>query len=97
MDRDIAIRNTHSQVVTIRADKYGFDADGNSVDIDEAKVNTEMAKLQAEYASQEYARKRKAEYDQLNQYEMQFDDQRDGTTTWVDAINAIKARHPKPE
>ena len=39
---------------------------------------------------------RKAEYDKLNQYEMQFDDQRDGTTTWVDAINAIKAAHPKP-
>ena len=38
---------------------------------------------------------RKAEYDQLNQFEMQFDDNRDGTTTWVDAINEIKGRHPK--
>lgn len=44
-----------------------------------------------------YKGKRKAEYDQLNQHEMQFDDQRDGTTTWVDAINAIKAKYPKPE
>jgi len=26
---------------------------------------------------------------------MQFDDNRDGTTTWVDAINEIKARYPK--
>ena len=42
-----------------------------------------------------YAEKRKAEYDQLNQFEMQFDDQRDGTTTWVDKINEIKSRHPK--
>ena len=42
-----------------------------------------------------YKEKRKAEYDQLNQFEMMFDDKRDGTTTWVDAINAIKARHPK--
>lgn len=49
----------------------------------------------AEYASLEYARKRKAEYDQLNQFEMQFDDQRDGTTTWVDKINEIKQRYPK--
>jgi hypothetical protein len=39
---------------------------------------------------------RQEEYAKLNQYEMQFDDQRDGTTTWVDAINAIKAAHPKP-
>jgi len=42
-----------------------------------------------------YKAKRKAEYDQLNQYEMMFDDKRDGTTTWVDAINAIKAKYPK--
>ena len=38
---------------------------------------------------------RKAEYDQLNQFEMIFDDDRDGTTTWVDKINEIKGRHPK--
>ncbi len=42
-----------------------------------------------------YKEKRKAEYDQLNQYEMQFDDQRDVTTTWVDKINEIKSRYPK--
>jgi len=54
-----------------------------------------VASLQAVYDSQEYARKRKAEYDQLNQFEMQFDDDRDGTTTWVDKINEIKARYPK--
>ena len=50
---------------------------------------------QAEYDSQAYARNRKAEYDQLNQFEMQFDDDRDSTTTWVDKINEIKGRHPK--
>jgi hypothetical protein len=54
-----------------------------------------VAALQAEYDSQAYARNRKAEYDQLNQFEMQFDDDRDGTTTWVDTINEIKGRHPK--
>jgi hypothetical protein len=54
-----------------------------------------VASLQAEYDSQEYARNRKAEYNQLNQFEMQFDDDRDGTTTWVDTINEIKGRHPK--
>ena len=54
-----------------------------------------VASLQAEYDSQEYARNRKAEYNQLNQFEMQFDDDRDGTTTWIDKINEIKGRHPK--
>ena len=51
---------------------------------------------QVELAKTQYKRDRKAEYDQLNQYEMMFDDKRDGTTTWVDAINAIKAKHQKP-
>jgi len=47
------------------------------------------------YIAQAYARSRKAEYDQLNQYEMQFDDKENSTTTWVDKINEIKGRHPK--
>ena len=55
-----------------------------------------VAALQAEYDSQAYARNRKAEYDQLNQFEMMFDDDRDSTSTWVDKINEIKGRHPKP-
>ena len=58
-------------------------------------ITTERERLQAVYDSQEYARNRKEEYDQLNQWEMHFDDQRDGTTTWVDKINEIKGRHPK--
>jgi len=61
----------------------------------QSEIDAEVIRLQTEYDSQEYARNRKAEYDQLNQFEMQFDDNRDGTTTWVDAINEIKARYPK--
>ena len=96
MDRDTAIRNTHPIVAVINGDTDARDKDGKPVTIDEAKIATEMARLQAEWDSKDYARKRKAEYDQLNQFEMQFDDKRDGTTTWVDAINAIKAKHEKP-
>ena len=61
----------------------------------DAEIQAEIVRLQKIYDSQEYARKRKAEYDQLNQYEMMFDDKRDGTTTWVDKINEIKSRYPK--
>jgi|TARA_R110002050_G_C8679014_1_gene492772 hypothetical protein len=57
--------------------------------------NERMADKKSEYDSQEYARNRKAEYDQLNQFEMQFDDKKNSTTTWVDKINEIKGRHPK--
>ena len=90
-----AIINTHPNIVTIDDTEGCFDADGNSVTLDESLVTAEITRLQAEYDSQEYARNRKAEYDQLNQFEMQYDDQQNGTTTWVDAINDIKARYPK--
>ena len=42
-----------------------------------------------------YSRSRQAAYAQLNQDEMRFDDAANSTTTWVDAINAIKAEFPK--
>ena len=69
--------------------------DGVQTEPTQAEIDAEVIRLQAEYDSQAYARNRKAEYDQLNQFEMQFDDDRDGTTTWVDTINEIKGRHPK--
>jgi hypothetical protein len=50
---------------------------------------------QERYDNVSYDVKRSREYAKLNQFEMQFDDQRDGTTTWVDAINGIKEKHPK--
>jgi hypothetical protein len=61
----------------------------------DAEITAEMARLQGIYDSQEYARARATEYSALNQFEMQFDDQQNNTTTWVDAINDIKARFPK--
>ena len=51
---------------------------------------------QAAYDALEYSRLRKAKYDLLNQDEMRYDDLKNSTTTWVDAIDAIKAAHPKP-
>ena len=54
-----------------------------------------QAAIDAE-AALTYADRRKAKYDALNQFEMQFDDATNSTTTWVDAINAIKAEFPKP-
>ena len=62
-----------------------------------AEINAEVIRLQAVYDSQLYARKRKAKYDLLNQDEMRYDDTKNSTTTWVDAIDAIKAEFPKPQ
>ncbi len=69
--------------------------DDNPTNITNQQILDKQAELQTAYDSLAYARNRKAEYDQLNQFEMQFDDDRDGTTTWVDTINEIKGRHPK--
>ena len=95
--RDLAIRNTHASVVTINGDTDAWDANGDVVVLDESAITVEVTRLQAVYDSQAYARTRKAKYDLLNQDEMRYDDVKNSTTTWIDAIDAIKAAHPKPE
>jgi hypothetical protein len=60
------------------------------------ELSNEVTRLQAVYDAQDYARKRKAKYDLLNQDEMRFDDLINSTTTWKDAILAIKSEFPKP-
>ena len=40
---------------------------------------------------------RKMKYDQLNQYELMYDDKVNSTDKWGEAIEAIKKAHPKPE
>ena len=60
------------------------------------QISNEVTRLQAVYDGQAYARARKAKYDLLNQDEMRYDDVKNTTTTWVDAIDTIKAAHPKP-
>ena len=70
--------------------------DSEQTEPTDAEIATEITRLQGVYDGLAYARTRKAKYDLLNQDEMRFDDQANSTTTWVDAINAIKAAHPKP-
>ena len=50
-----------------------------------------------ERKSQEYSRLRSQEYPSLtDQADMQYWDSVNGTTTWADAITAVKEAHPKP-
>ena len=63
----------------------------------EEAIAAEIIRLQTLYDNKDWERNRVAAYSLLNQDEMRFDDQVNGTTTWVDAINAIKTAHPKPE
>ena len=96
MNRHLAIKNTHASVVTINGDTDAWDANGNVVVLNESAIASEITRLQAAYDAQEYARKRKAKYDALNQFELISDDAINGTTTHKDAIVAIKSEFPKP-
>jgi len=61
----------------------------------DAAIAAKIVELQAVYDSLEYARLRKTEYLKLNQDEMRYDDLVNSTTTWQDAIAAIKLAIPK--
>ena len=94
--RDQAIFNTHPNVVEIINGKDYFDKDHNPVTLDEAKVNTELTRLQAEYNSNQYKRDRALDYASLqDQADMQYWDAVNGTTLWQEHIAEIKAKHPK--
>ena len=69
--------------------------DGSIAKPSEASCTEGLAAMQAEYDGLDYSRKRKAEYDALNQFELISDDSINGTTTHKDAILAIKAKYPK--
>ena len=102
-----AIYNTHPTVVRFDDSTGAFDADGNSVAIDQSLVDAEVARLQAEYDSTEYQRLREPEYpkigDQLDallkhlnyrrtQGDELVQDLDDVIAEWL----SVKSRHPKP-
>ena len=73
-----------------------MDWDGETTQPTEAEFQAEVARLQAEYDSQEYARDRASAYPSLqDQADMQYWDAVNGTTTWQDAIAKVKADYPK--
>ena len=93
--RDLAIRNTHSTVVSIDNNIDATDEKGNVVTLDEGLITKEIKRLQAEQDALAYQELRRSEYNKLNQDEMRFDDLINDTTTWVDSIKAIKDKYPK--
>lgn len=61
-------------------------------------LKAEIKRLTEEYEYLEYQRLREREYPSIQQQlDMQYWDSVNGTTTWQDAINAVKAKYPKPE
>ena len=60
-----------------------------------ALITAKAEELQAAHDSQAYSRLRRAEYKLLNQDEMRYNDIVNSTTTWQDAIAAIKLEYRK--
>ena len=59
-------------------------------------LDTELAKLQADFDAKDYARKRAGEYPPVvDQLDMIYHDQVNSTTTFRDAIKAVKDKYPK--
>ena len=61
-----------------------------------AEIQTKLDELTADYEASAYAIARQDAYPTIKeQLDMMYHDQVNGTTTWKDAINAIKQEIPK--
>ena len=76
--------------------------DGNPTNITDEQILTKQAELLVDYAATQYQRDRTVPpkhggYPEISdQLDMMWHDKKDGTTTWEDAVQAIKDANPKP-
>ena len=72
--------------------------DGTIVDIpaeEAAELQAQAEAAQAEYEANQYQRDRASAYPSIQeQLDMQYWDSVNGTTTWADAIAAVKTQYP---
>ena len=99
-----AYKSEAKPVVSIDDSVGAFDADGNSVTLDDAKVAAARTSLDTALAAIAYKSKRTGAdgttdtiYASVgDQLDMQYKDAVNGTTTWKDHVAAVKAKYPKP-
>ena len=88
MNRHDAIFKLYPNVISIDVD-VAYDKDNNKVTYDNAAV-------EAELAANAYKEQRAKAYKPLaEQLDMQYWDKVNGTDTWKEHIDAVKAAHPK--
>ena len=88
-----AIRKAYPNVVTIDDGTGSFDAAGNEVGTEKAKVDAARVELD----KLKYKNDRVMEYPEIaDQLDMLYWDQVNGTTLFKDAITKVKAENPKP-
>ena len=103
-----AINPEASWVSTPADDADGITWTLGTAPISKADLEAKKAELQAEYDAKQYQRDRNPdEWEKLegatnfypsigDQLDMLFHDKKDGTTTWEDAVQAVKDANPKP-
>ena len=67
--------------------------------ISKEDIQAKQAELKADYDAKQYQRDRVGEdgYPSIgDQLDMLWHDKKDGTTTWEDAVQAVKDANPKP-
>jgi hypothetical protein len=95
VDKDLAIRNTHSTVTTISHSSplKAWDEKGNTVVLNQSLISAEVTRLQAAYDAKAYSRKRAAEYPSIAD---QLDDiYHNGIDAWKATIKTTKDKYPK--
>ena len=99
-----AYKSEAKPVVSIDDSAGAFDADGNSVTLDQSKINAARTSLNAAAAAILYRSQRTGAAGTTDtiyasvgdQLDMQYKDAVNGTTTWKDHVAAVKAKYPKP-
>lgn len=84
--------------------QWGYDADNglNWMDTEQTQptqeaIDAKIVELQADYDAKQYQRDRAVAYPSIqDQLDMQYHDAVNGTTTWNDAVQAVKDAYPKP-
>ena len=105
LDHEAIYKAYAGTVVSIDDSAGAFDASGNSVSLDQTKINAARATLDAEAAAVKYKTDRTTNgstiYDTIgNQLDMIYADlvagKLDTTGTWATHIKAVKDANPKP-
>ncbi len=104
LDHEAIYKAYEGTVVSIDDGAGAFDKDGNSVTLEQSKIDAARTALDSAAASILYRSQRTGVagttdtiYASIgDQLDMQYKDAINGTTTWKDHIAAVKAKYPKP-
>tara|TARA_R100000781_G_scaffold20290_1_gene15385 strand:- start:88 stop:384 length:297 start_codon:yes stop_codon:yes gene_type:complete len=95
-DLDAIIR-AYPNASSIDSERGAFDSSGNKLSLDQSKIDTARAELNAEYEATKYRSAREKAYASIgDQLDMQYHDAVNGTTTWKDHVAKVKSDNPKP-